>query len=207
MAAKDSLLALISERYQPGTPVTPDVDEAVKAAAAIVEEETGPPDLVQSPALVNGIWQLRFDSRDLLHTSKDMARMSGGLLPEQSIRIDNCFQELMAPTDVAPGFYRNTMVMEQAGIGFLYQSTASFVVEPQAPNVFQVSFSTTSFIPLKASDGPSAVRQALNMPAHMPMHHVQSPAIGPFPSIVTYCDDTLRMNRGSDYIAVLERVA
>jgi len=207
MSLKTALLDLISDRYTPGAPVTPDVDSAVKAAAAKLEADAGPPDLMANGALVNGIWQLRFDSRDLLHASGDMARMSAGMLPQQIIPIDNCFQELYAPSEDAPGFYRNTMVMQKDGVGFLYQSTASFTIAEEAHNVFQVSFSTTSFIPLKASDGPAGVRKALSMPDHMPMHHVQSPPIGPFPSVVTYCDDTLRINRGDDYIAVLERAA
>ncbi|MEO0411045.1 MAG: PAP/fibrillin family protein [Pseudomonadota bacterium] len=205
MDHKAALLDVIAGNYAPGTAVTPEVDDAVKAAAAKLEEAAGPPDLVANPTLVNGIWQLRFDSRDLLHASGDMSRMSGGLLPEQTIPILNTFQELYGPEGGEPGFYRNTMVMEQNGVGFLYQSTASFVVETSAPNVFQVSFHTTSFVPLKASAGAAALRKTLAMPGHMPLHHVQSPAIGPFPSLVTYCDDTLRINRGADYIAVLER--
>ncbi|MEM7568427.1 MAG: PAP/fibrillin family protein [Pseudomonadota bacterium] len=207
MGAKESLLATIEAHYVPGTAVTVDVDNAVKAAAKTLEEGASEPDLIAHPTAVNGVWQLRFDSRNLLHESANMARMSGGMLPEQTITIANTFQELYGPEEGKPGFYRNTMVMEQKSVGFFYQSTASFTVDPEAPNVFQVSFSTTSFVPLNASDGPGAVRAALNMPAQMPMHHVQSPPIGPFPSLVTYLDDTLRINRGADYIAVLERMA
>lgn len=207
MRLKSDLLDLIDQRYQPGAPVSSDVDDAVKAAAALLEAETGPPDLSANGALLAGCWQLRFDSRDLLHASADMDRMSGGLLPKQTVTILNTFQELRSPTPHADGFYRNTMVMEQAGVGFLYISTASFAVDEETPNVFQVSFFGTSFVPLYAKDGPAAVRRALNMPAHMPMDHTLSQPVGPFPAMVSYCDETLRINRGEDYISVLERIA
>lgn len=207
MTYKSDLLTVISDRYQPGSAVTSDVDEAVKAAAALLEQGAGVPDLVSNPALVAGCWQLRFDSRNLLHETTNMDRMSGGLLPKQTIPIHNTFQELRAPTAQTDGFYRNTMVMEKDGVGFLYISTASFTVAADAPNVFQVMFSGTSFVPLHAKDGPAAVRKALGMPNHMPMDHVAQTPMGPFPSIVTYCDESLRINRGADYIAVMERIA
>jgi hypothetical protein len=204
---KSDLLAGIAERYRPGEPVTPDVDEAVKAAAALLEEDAGAPDLAANGALLAGCWQLRFDSRDLLHASADMDRMSGGMLPKQSVAIHNTFQELRSPTQDAQGFYRNTMVMEQAGVGFLYISTASFTVDADTPNIFNVSFYGTSFVPLNAKGGASAVRQALNMPDHMPMDMTLPEPMGPFPALVTYCDESLRINRGADYISVLERIA
>lgn len=207
MTLKSDLLALISARYRPGDPVTADVDDAVKAAAAMLEGEAGAPDLVANGALLAGCWQLRFDSRDLLHASADMDRMSGGLLPKQSVTIHNTFQELRSPTQAADGFYRNTMVMEQGGVAFLYISTASFTVDTDTPNVFQVSFYGTSFVPLHARDGGAGVRAALRMPDHMPMDMTLPEPMGPFPALVTYCDESLRINRGADYISVLERIA
>jgi hypothetical protein len=45
---KDTLLKIIS-RYQRGTAVTPELDEAVKAAALTLEIQNGPPDLLANP--------------------------------------------------------------------------------------------------------------------------------------------------------------
>ena len=205
MGAKQALLALIAERYIPGTPVTPDVDAAVKAAASVLEDEAGPPDLHAEPTLVNGVWQLLFDSRDLLYQSSDMGRMSGGLLPDQTIDILNCWQELWAGEGGAPGMYRNTMTMQAGGVLFSYISTASFFVKPDAANMFQVSFSKTAFVPVHARDGGAALRKALKMPDAMPLQMV-TPPVGPVPSPVTYCDGEVRSNRGGDYVAVLRKL-
>lgn len=206
MSARAELLQTIAAEYTPGSAVTAQADRKVKAAAAVLEAEAGPPDLMASPSLVAGCWQLLFDTRDLLFESRDMDRMSGGMLPAQTVKIHNCFQELRAPEGDKPGFYRNSMTMQAQGVDFIYISTASFTVSPDQRNMFQVRFHTTSFVPFSARTSTADLRAALQMPAEMPMD-MTTPPIGPFPSLVTYCDGGLRINRGSDYIAVLQKLA
>lgn len=200
-ALKAALLDVV-RRYRPGAPVDTEHDAEVKAAAALLEADAGPPDLVEAPHLVDGVWLCLFDSRDLLHAA-DMARMTVGALPSQRVPIRTTFQELRP----ALGFYRNTMVMEAGPerLPFNYISTAQFEIRPEARNVFQVSFTSTSFVPADARVTPEALRTALGMPAAMPLSWTQAPR-GPFPSIVTYADEALRLNRGDSYISVLQRL-
>jgi hypothetical protein len=199
--AKTALLAEIA-RYVPGTAVTSDLDEAVKAKALILETQSGPPDLVAEPALVDGVWLCIFDSRDLLHQA-NFAVMTAGALPAQMVPVLTTFQELRP----AFNFYRNTMIMRagEAGLLFSYISTAHFEIAREAPNVFQVSFTTTSMIPADASISPANLKAALGMPEAMPLSF-GGPPRGPFPSIVSYCDADLRINRGDTYISVLQRL-
>jgi hypothetical protein len=198
---KQALLDVIA-RYEPGTAVTPDLDEAVKAAALLLENQTPVPDLVANPALVDGVWLCVFDSRDLLYQA-NLAVMTAGMLPAQMIPILTTFQELRP----AFNFYRNTMVMRAGpeALLFNYISTAEFVVTPDAPNVFQVSFTTTSMVPADASISPDDLRDALGM-APNTLLSFGGPPRGPFPSIVTYADNDLRINRGDTYISVLRRL-
>jgi hypothetical protein len=198
---KQALLEVIAG-YEPGTMVTPRLDEAVKAAALLLENQTPVPDLLANPALVDGVWLCVFDSRDLLHQA-NLAVMTGGILPAQMIPILTTFQELRP----ALNFYRNTMVMRAGpeALLFNYISTAEFVVTPDAPNVFQVSFTTTSMVPADASISPDDLRDALGMAPNTPLSF-GGPPRGPFPSIVTYADRDLRINRGDTYISVLRRL-
>jgi pimeloyl-ACP methyl ester carboxylesterase len=200
-ALKTKLLEEIAH-YQPGTPVTPARDDAVKTAAAALEAAAGAPDLIAAPHLIDGVWVSMFDSRDLLHQA-NMKVMSVGALPEQFVPIRTTFQELRP----AFNFYRNTMVMEAGPqrLAFNYISTARFEIKPDAPNVFQVFFTTTSFVPADARISADELRAALGMPAGMALDVTMAPR-GPFPSIVTYADDELRINRGESYVAVLRRL-
>lgn len=200
--AKLALLDVIGG-YQPGTAVTAALDAAVKAAGLALETEFGPPDLIAYPELVDGIWLCLFDSRDLLHQA-NFAAMTAGAMPAQMVPVLTTFQELHP----AQNFYRNTMVMRAGSDGLLfnYISNAHFVVNADAPNVFQVSFTTTAMVPADARISPQALKAALNMSETMPLSF-GGPPRGPFPSIVTFCDDDLRINRGDTYISVLRRLS
>jgi hypothetical protein len=201
----DAKAALLDEiaRYVAGTPVTPALDDAVKAAALNLETQRGPPDLYGDPSLVDGVWLCIFDSRDLLHQA-NFAVMTAGALPAQMVPVLTTFQELRP----AFNFYRNTMIMRagEAGHLFSYISTAHFEIAREAPNVFQVSFTTTNMIPADASISPDDLKAALGMPDAMQLSF-GGPPRGPFPSIVSYCDADLRINRGDTYISVLQRLS
>jgi hypothetical protein len=203
MSALKKILLNVVGRYEAGTPVTAILDEAVKRAARSLEDEIGPPDLVANPALVDGVWMCVFDSRDLLHQA-NLAVMTGGALPAKMIPVLTTFQELRP----AENFYRNTMVMRAGAQGLLfnYISSAAFTIAPEAPNVFQVSFTTTSMVPADARISPQSLREALELPESMPLSF-GGPPRGPFPSIVSYADEHLRINRGETYISVLQRLA
>ena len=198
---KQSLLSIIGH-YQPGSGVTAAQDDDVKAAALMLETECGPPDLRANPTLIDGMWLCIFDSRDLLFQA-NLAVMTAGALPAQMVPVLTTFQELRS----AFNFYRNTMVMQAGpeGLLFNYISTAEYLVAPEAPNVLQVSFTTTAMVPADARISPLALKKALGMPETMPLSF-GGPPRGPFPSIVTYCDADVRINRGVAYISVLQRL-
>lgn len=199
---KAALLAATAA-YTPGRAVTKNEDEAVKAAAAALEACVPAPDLRADAMALDGVWLCVFDTRDLLFATGDMARMTNNALPAQIIPIRTTFQELRP----AAGFYRNTMVMEagEARLTFLYQSTATFAIAPDAGNRLQVSFVSTALVPACARTSPQMLREALRAPPSMPLSWT-TPPIGPFPSTVSYLDEDLRINRGADYISVLRRL-
>lgn len=129
--------------------------------------------------------------------------MTGGALPAQMIPVLTTSQELRP----AMNFYRNIMIM-RAGedrLLFSYISSANFAISAEVPNVFQVQFTTTSMVPAYGSISPEALKQALGIPNAMPLSF-GGPPHGPFPSVVTYADTDLRINRGDTYLPVLQRL-
>jgi hypothetical protein len=131
--------------------------------------------------------------------------MTGGALPAQMIPVLTTCQELRP----AMNFYRNIMIMimRTGADRLLFSdiSTANFAISAEVPNVFQVSFTTTSMVPAHGSMSPEALKQALGVPNAMPLSF-GGPPHGPFPSVVTYAATDLRINRGDTYNSVLQRL-
>ncbi len=201
-AAKSELLAAIAT-YTPGTAVTPELDERIKALAAKLEASTGgKPDLAAKPGLVAGIWTCVFDSRDLLHVA-GMKIMSGGRYADAKIPARATIQELVPER----GFYRNTVVLAAGpdAVAVNYEATAELMIEPTAPNIFRVKFTQLAFVPADAKHDAAAVRAALGLPADAPLV-LQVPPGPASPSEVTYVDADLRINRGKAYVSILRRL-
>jgi hypothetical protein len=202
--AKAKLLAAIA-RYTPGTAVTPDVDDAVKAAGADLEALAGVPNVVANPSLVDGQWRCLFDSRNLLHTVS-RAMMTNGAAADAPVSALQTTQELRP----AEKLYRN-MVFLAAGperLPVLYVSSGVLGFDPSMPNMFQISFVGQDFIAGDARMSGADVRAALGLPDDFALSS-RFPARGPFPSEVSYVDEDLRINRGklgNPYIAVLQRI-
>lgn len=129
--------------------------------------------------------------------------MLGGALPAQMIPVLTTCQELRP----AMNFYRNIMIMRAGADRLLFSdiSSANFAISAEVPNVFQVQFTTTSMVPAYGSISPEALKQALGIPNAMPLSF-GGPPHGPFPSVVTYADTDLRINRGDTYLPVLQRL-
>jgi hypothetical protein len=200
MAGEKQALLTAVAAYQPGTPVTADIDAAVKAAGAALEATASVPNLVGAPDLVDGFWVCVFDSRDLLHQA-GLGLMSGFAMPDRKVPVRATLQELRP----ALGFYRNQVTLDADGVPILYSSTADLAIDPAKPNALQVSFKEQAFMPADARYSLAQVRAALGAPDAVPLHSRFAPR-GPFPSLVTYVDADLRINRGEAYISVLRRV-
>jgi hypothetical protein len=199
--ARAAMLAAV-ERYRPGTPVTPELDREVRAAADRLAEASRPPDLLATPEALDGVWLCLYDSRGLLHEA-GLRIMSGTRYPDARIPARATTQEL----SLREGFYRNLVALA-AGPGrlpVLYQATARVTVEREAPNVLRVAFSRLDFVPLDAAQGPDDVRRALGLQpdAALSITVANAPSSS---SEVVYLEDNLRVNRGADYVSILQRL-
>lgn len=204
--ARAALLAAVAD-YVPGEPVDPALDARIKAEAALLEDLAGPVDLSEDPALWAGTWALLYDSRNLLaEIPLAFARRNfpGIHEAEGMARVRMTTQELQPDW----GIYRNTMVLEvgEPPQPVLYRSTAGLGVDPDQPDHLQVSFRFVEFVPGDARLDFAATRAALGLDASAPLHVAMPARASPSTSQVTYLDGDIRVNRGSDYIAVLRRV-
>ncbi|MEM1263075.1 MAG: PAP/fibrillin family protein [Pseudomonadota bacterium] len=208
LVAKSSLLDVL-DAYEPGAPVTEAVLGAIDAAAAALEATAALPDLAANPGAAKGIWINRFSSQgvvgeiDLMFMTR---ALPGGGKPGRKATSLTVLQEL----DPEKRFYRNMMTMTAGDpdVPFLYIATADLGVAKQAPNVLEVAFHTIAFVPTRADVTPNDVRSALGVADNAPLsiNVPQDPSRPPSTSTVTYLDDDLRINRGKDYIAILQRV-
>ncbi|MEM8981503.1 MAG: PAP/fibrillin family protein [Pseudomonadota bacterium] len=206
--AKVDLLTAL-QAYEPGAPVTDSVLAAIDTAAAALEAAAEPPDLAANPAAAKGIWINRFSSQgivgeiDLMFMTR---ALPGGGKPGRKANSLTVVQEL----DPEKRFYRNLMTMTagEPAIPLLYIATADLGVAATAPNVLEVAFHTIAFVPARADVTLADVRAALGVAAEAPLSIdvPQDPERPPSTSTVTYLDDDLRINRGKDYIAILQRV-
>lgn len=206
--ARTALLAAL-EGYEPGAPIDPDLAASIDAAAQRLESLVPVPDLAAEPERAQGLWVNLFSTQGVVG-ELDVAFMTrtlpGGGQEAGEARALTVLQEL----DIERGFYRNTMTMEVGPerIPMLYLATARLTVASEEPNVLGVLFREITFAPARADVTLGQLRDALGLPADTPLS-IQIP-ITPerqaSTSTVTYVDESLRINRGKDYFAVLQRV-
>jgi hypothetical protein len=196
------------DRYEPGTTVEPGLLETMDAAATRLEAEAGPFDLAGS-GLVDGLWLTRLSTQGIVGEI-DVAFMTrsmpGGGADGGTALIDQVLQELR----LDDGFYRNTMLM-RAGpdrVPVLYTATADLAVDRASPDELRVRFREFVFAPARQDVTAADVRAALALPDAAPLAIViPETALPPWStSRVTYLDEELRINRGKDYIAIMERI-
>ncbi len=199
-ALKAQLLDVVAE-YEPGTPITPEMDAKVSKAARALEEVAGAVDLNAQSDSLDGMWLSLYDTRNL-HYQVDLKFMSGGVFPEKLVPVRMTTQELRPGV----GFYRNTMIMQagEAKVPFHYLATAQFGVNADTANVVDVSFQTFEFVPSDAHHSTDDLRAALGLAADTPLVLTMPDGIPPANSTVTYLDNDLRINRGTTtpYVAV-----
>jgi hypothetical protein len=197
---KAALLAAVAA-YEPGTPVTPQQDRRVDAAAAALEALAGTPDLAADPSVVDGTWIALYHTHDLLHRV-DVGFMSGRLYAPLTVRAMATTQELWPKRS----FYRNRMVLETpGGVPLIYTATARLALSAEAPNVLEVTFERFEFAPGAASVSQADLRESLGLATDTPLAiEVAEPRTST--STVTYVDEDLRVNRGRDYIAVMRKL-
>lgn len=199
-ALKAQLLDVVAE-YEPGTPVTPEMDAKVSDAARSLEEAVGTIDLNAQAKTLDGMWLSLYDTRNLQY-QVDLKFMSGGIFPEKMVPVRMTTQELR-PEE---GFYRNTMIMEagDAKVSFHYIATAEFGVNADIANVVDVSFQTFEFVPSDAHYSTEDLRAALGLTQDTPLVLTMPAGIPPANSTVTYLDNDLRINRGTTtpYVSV-----
>ena len=203
-ALKAALLDVVAE-YEPGTPVTPEMDAKVSEAARALEEAAGAVDLKAQADVLDGLWLSLYDTRNL-HYQVDLKFMSGGIFPEKMVPVRMTTQELRP----GEGFYRNTMIMEAGdeSVPFHYIATADFGVNADEANVVDVSFETFEFVPSDARYSTEDLRAALGLTADTPLVLNMPAGIPPANSTVTYMDDDLRVNRGTTtpYVAINKKL-
>lgn len=207
-AAKQNLLNVLAQ-YKAGDPISARLKTSVDAAAKKLEATQ--PGLVDLNATkdVDGIWVNLFSTQGILGTV-DVAFMtrtlpSGGK-SGGSAKIASITQELR------PGsrFYRNMMVMTagEQETPILYVATADLGIAKDKTNDLEVLFHTIAFVPGGADVTLRDVRSALSLPADTPLSIdiPLTPNRKASRSTVTYLDDDLRINRGKNYVAILQKV-
>ncbi len=181
----------------------------ISAAADELERLAGTPDLRAQGARLDGVWLTRFSSQGVFGEI-DVAFMTralpGGGAPGGKARVLQVLQELQP----SKGFYRNTLVLEVGAerVPVLYFATAELSISAQRPNDLEVSFRRIEFVPGRADVSIEQVRSALALAPATPLA-IDVPAHPARPasvSTVTYLDESLRINRGKDYVAVLEKL-
>jgi hypothetical protein len=206
--ARAALLDALAD-YRPGAVPDAALVARIDSAAAALERTTATPDLRDAADLATGTWLTRFSSQGVFGEI-DVAFMTralpGGGAAGGKARVEQVLQEL----DPAKRFYRNTMVLSVGAeaLPVLYFATADLGVSPTRPNDLEVSFKRIEFVSGRAGISQDALRRALGLADTTPLA-IDVPAIpgrGPSVSSVTYLDEQLRINRGKDYIAVLEKV-
>lgn len=206
--ARAALLGALAE-YRPGAAPDAAMVARIDAAAAALERTATTPDLRESAGLATGTWLTRFSSQGVFGDI-DVAFMTralpGGGASGGKARVEQVLQEL----DPAKRFYRNTMVLTVGAdaLPVLYFATADLGVSQARPNDLEVSFKRIEFVAGRAGVSQDALRRALGLADTTPLA-IDVPAMpgrGPSVSTVTYLDGQLRINRGKDYIAVLEKV-
>jgi hypothetical protein len=132
--------------------------------------------------------------------------LPGGGTPGGKARVHNVLQEIR----LGDGFYRNMMMIDAgpARTPILYSATADVAVADDRPDGLAVRFKRFLFAPARADVGNEDVRQALALPETTPLAlEIPADKLPPAsPSIVSYLDGDIRINRGKDYIVVLRRV-
>ena len=207
--AKADLLATLAD-YAPATAPDPALTRRIDQAAAALEQAAGgPPDLRATPGPAGGLWLTLFSSQGIFGDI-DLAFMTRALLgggeEGGTARIEQVLQELR-PAD---RFYRNTMVMSVGpdDVAALYFATADLGISATQPNDLEVSFRRIEFVPGRADVSTADLRMALRLPPTAPLA-IDIPISPDMPasvSTVTYLDDDLRINRGKDYIAVMQKL-
>jgi hypothetical protein len=201
---KSQLYAIVAE-YEPGTPVTPEMDAKVSEAAKALEEAAGVPDLNAQATTLDGTWLNIYDTRNLAY-QVNLKFMSGGVFPDTLVPVRMTTQELRP----SAGFYRNTMIMEAGAekVPFHYIATAGLGVNADKANVVDVSFKSFEFVPSDARYSGDDLRAALQLEPDTPLVLTMPEGGPPSNSIVTYLDDELRINRGATtpYIAVMKKL-
>jgi hypothetical protein len=206
--ARAALLDALAN-YRPGAAPDAALVARIDSAAAALERTAATPDLRDAADLATGTWLTRFSSQGVFGEI-DVAFMTralpGGGAAGGKARVEQVLQEL----DPAKRFYRNTMVLNVGAeaLPVLYFATADLGVSPTRPNDLEVSFKRIEFVAGRAGISQDALRRALGLADTTPLA-IDVPAIpgrGPSVSSVTYLDEQLRINRGKDYIAVLEKV-
>ncbi len=206
--ARAALLAALAE-YRPGAAPDAAMVARIDAAAAALERTAAAPDLRDAAGLATGTWLTRFSSQGVFGDI-DIAFMTralpGGGAAGGKARVEQVLQEL----DPAKRFYRNTMVLTVGAdaLPVLYFATADFGVSQARPNDLEVSFRRIEFVAGRAGISQDVLRRALGLADTTPLA-IDVPAVpgrGPSVSTVTYLDGQLRINRGKDYIAILEKV-
>jgi hypothetical protein len=206
--AKAEFLAVIA-RHPPGTPPDAATAAAVAAAAAVLEATQPAPDLAAMAASLDGFWTNLFSSQGILG-EVDVAFMTrslpGGGAPGGKARVHNVLQEIR----LADGFYRNMMMIDAGPehTPIFYSATADVAVADDRVDGLAVRFRRFVFAPARADVGNDDVRRALALTDATPLA-IEIPAdkLPPAsPSVVSYLDGDIRINRGKDYIVVLRRV-
>lgn len=206
--ARAALLDALAD-YRPGAVPDAALVARIDSAAAALERTAATPDLRDAADLATGTWLTRFSSQGVFGEI-DVAFMTralpGGGAAGGKARVEQVLQEL----DPAKRFYRNTMVLNVGAeaLPVLYFATADLGVSQTRPNDLEVSFKRIEFVAGRAGISQDALRRALGLADTTPLA-IDVPAIpgrGPSVSSVTYLDEQLRINRGKDYIAVLEKV-
>ncbi len=207
-AARAVLLAALTE-YEPGSTPTADITAKIDAAAAALERTVPAPDLNARGEQLTGQWLTRFSSQGVfgdVDVSFMTRTLPGGGASGGKARVEQVLQELQP----AKGMYRNMLVLRVGpdSLPALYSATAELGISKTRSNDLEVSFRHIEFVPARVDVTPDALRKALGLGAEVPLaiDVPTTPVRPPSLSTVTYLDDSLRINRGKDYIAVLEKL-
>ena len=201
---KSQLLLTVAE-YEPGTPVTPEIDAKISAAAKALEDAAGLPNLSENVEQLDGTWLSLYDTRNLAY-QVNLKFMSGGLYPDTMTPVRMTTQEWRP----AEGFYRNIMFMEAGDdkVPFIYTATAGLSISDKEQNLVDVAFQTFEFIPSDARYSADDLRSALGIEPSTPLVVKMPEGVPASNTHVTYLDEDIRINRGTvtPYIAVLKRL-
>lgn len=206
--AKQNLLSVL-EGYKSGAPISDALKAAVDAAAEDLENTQSSGVNLNSNPDVKGIWVTLFSSQGILGTV-DVSFMTralpGGGKSGGTASIKSVSQELRPDSR----FYRNMMVMTAGKdeTPILYVATADLGIAADKSDDLEVLFHTIAFVPGGMDVSMPDVRAALALSEDTPLSidiplSLQRKASR---STVTYLDDNLRINRGKNYVAVMQKV-